>query len=68
MRSIKTGRINIGDGHPVFIIAEIGINHNGSIAKLFTGDDALMPGNYYSLQRDPEVSFAKLLIMVRVGN
>jgi len=31
MRSIKTGRINFGDGHPVFIIAEIGINHNGSI-------------------------------------
>jgi len=31
MRSIKVGKINIGDGHPVFIVAEIGINHNGSL-------------------------------------
>jgi N-acetylneuraminate synthase len=31
MRSIKVGNINIGDGYPVFIIAEIGINHNGSL-------------------------------------
>ncbi len=31
MRSIKVGKINIGDGYPVFIIAEIGINHNGSL-------------------------------------
>lgn len=31
MRSIQTGKIKIGDGHPVFIIAEIGINHNGSL-------------------------------------
>jgi len=34
-REIKTGSRLIGDSHPVFIIAEIGINHNGSfeIAK-----------------------------------
>jgi N-acetylneuraminate synthase len=31
MRSIKIGNITIGDGYPVFIIAEIGINHNGSL-------------------------------------
>lgn len=31
MRSIEAGKIKIGDGHPVFIIAEIGINHNGSL-------------------------------------
>jgi len=31
MRSIKVGKIIIGDGHPVFVIAEIGINHNGSL-------------------------------------
>lgn len=31
MRSINSGKINIGDGYPVFIIAEIGINHNGSL-------------------------------------
>jgi len=30
MRSINVGKVKIGDGQPVFIIAEIGINHNGS--------------------------------------
>lgn len=31
-RRVKVGNISIGDGEPVFIIAEIGINHNGSVA------------------------------------
>ncbi|MCS7054221.1 MAG: N-acetylneuraminate synthase family protein [Ignavibacterium sp.] len=30
-REIKVGNKKIGDNHPVFIIAEIGINHNGDI-------------------------------------
>jgi N-acetylneuraminate synthase len=30
-REIKVGTHFIGDGHPVFIIGEIGINHNGDI-------------------------------------
>jgi N-acetylneuraminate synthase len=30
-REIKVGNQFIGDNHPVFVIAEIGINHNGSI-------------------------------------
>lgn len=30
-REIKVGNKIIGDGHPVFIIGEIGINHNGDI-------------------------------------
>src|SRR5690554_5980931 len=30
-REIKIGSTYIGDDHPVFIIAEIGINHNGSV-------------------------------------
>lgn len=30
-REIKVGEKIIGDGHPVFIIGEIGINHNGDI-------------------------------------
>lgn len=46
---IKIGNRWVGDGHPVFIIAEIGINHNGSleIAKKlidgakFSGCDAV---------------------------
>ncbi len=35
-RQIKIADRLIGDGHPIFIVAEIGINHNGSldIAKL----------------------------------
>ena len=31
MTTIKIGGIPVGDGHPCFIIAEIGINHNGDI-------------------------------------
>jgi len=30
-RRIKIGKRYVGDGYPVFIIAEIGINHNGNI-------------------------------------
>lgn len=31
LREIKVGNKIIGDGHPVFIIGEIGINHNGDL-------------------------------------
>ena len=31
MSSIKVGSERIGDNEPCFIIAEIGINHNGDI-------------------------------------
>jgi N-acetylneuraminate synthase len=31
LREIKIGNLIIGDGHPVFIIGEIGINHNGDL-------------------------------------
>ena len=30
-REVKVGDRFIGDGHPVFVIGEIGINHNGSV-------------------------------------
>jgi len=30
-REIRIGKQMVGDGHPVYIIAEIGINHNGSL-------------------------------------
>jgi N-acetylneuraminate synthase len=30
-RKVKAGSISIGDNEPVFVIAEIGINHNGSV-------------------------------------
>ena len=32
-REIQIGNIMVGDNHPCFIIAEIGINHNGSITE-----------------------------------
>ena len=31
MKKVKIGKKTIGDGHPVFIIAEIGMNHNGDV-------------------------------------
>jgi len=30
-REIQIGKRKVGDGHPTYIIAEIGINHNGSV-------------------------------------
>ncbi|MGD0750454.1 MAG: N-acetylneuraminate synthase family protein [Anaerolineales bacterium] len=30
-REIRIGKQMVGDGHPIYIIAEIGINHNGSL-------------------------------------
>lgn len=48
-RSVKIGNQTIGDGHPCFIIAEIGINHNGDVnlakklidVAVMTGCDAV---------------------------
>lgn len=31
MKTLTFGRHTVGDGHPVLIVAEIGINHNGSL-------------------------------------
>jgi N-acetylneuraminate synthase len=31
MKSVQIGNRAVGPGHPVFIVAEIGINHNGSL-------------------------------------
>jgi N-acetylneuraminate synthase len=30
-RQVSTGDLDLGDGHPVYFVAEIGINHNGSL-------------------------------------
>lgn len=48
-KEVKIGTKTVGDGHPCFIIAEIGINHNGDIAlakqlidiAVMTGCDAV---------------------------
>ena len=31
MNTLQLGNKNVGDGHPVFIVAEIGINHQGDV-------------------------------------
>ncbi len=31
MSKIRIGNVPVGDGHPCFVIAEIGINHNGDV-------------------------------------
>lgn len=31
IREVKIGNRKIGDGHPVYIMAEVGINHNGNV-------------------------------------
>lgn len=58
MRSIKVGKINIGDGYPVFIAAEIGINHNGSLEiakKLIEGAKAAGCDAVKFQKRTPEI-------------
>jgi N-acetylneuraminate synthase len=32
MAEVKVGNTLVGDGHPCYIVAEIGINHNGNVA------------------------------------
>jgi len=32
MKSIKIGNKTVGEGHPAYVIAEIGINHNGDVS------------------------------------
>ena len=62
MRSIKVGKINIGDGYPVFVIAEIGINHNGSLdiaRKLIEGAKAAGCDAVKFQKRTPEICVPK---------
>jgi N-acetylneuraminate synthase len=57
-RRVKVGNNAIGDGEPVFIIAEIGINHNGSaaIAKKMIEGAAFAGCNAVKFQkRTPEL-------------
>lgn len=39
-REIQIGSRKIGDGHPAYIVSEIGINHNGSLENAFKLIDA----------------------------
>jgi N-acetylneuraminate synthase len=62
MRSIKVGNIIVGDGYPVFIAAEIGINHNGSLEiakKLIEGAKAAGCDAVKFQKRTPEICVPK---------
>jgi N-acetylneuraminate synthase len=39
-REVQIGNRMVGDGHPVYIVAEIGINHNGSLENAYKMIDA----------------------------
>ena len=61
-REIKVGNRMIGDGHPVFIIAEIGINHNGSLdiaKKLIQGAKNAGADAVKFQKRTPEICVPK---------
>ena len=61
-REILVGERMIGDGHPVFVIAEIGINHNGSMdiaKKIITGAKAAGCDAVKFQKRTPEVCVPK---------
>jgi len=61
-REIKYSKGLIGDGHPVFIIAEIGINHNGSLEiakKLIEGAKAAGCDAVKFQKRTPEICVPK---------
>ncbi len=58
-REIKLGNRTIGDGHPTYIIAEVGINHNGDIAIAKKLIDAAVHAGADAVKfqkRTPEVS------------
>ena len=62
MRSIENRNIKIGDGYPVFIVAEIGINHNGSLEvarKLIEGAKAAGCDAVKFQKRTPEICVPK---------
>jgi N-acetylneuraminate synthase len=62
MRSIKAGKINIGDGYPIFVIAELGINHNGSLdiaKKLIEGAKGAGCDAVKFQKRTPEICVPK---------
>ena len=57
--TVKIGNKHVGDGQPTFIIAEIGINHNGSVEiakKLIAGAAAAGVDCVKFQKRTPELS------------
>ena len=58
-REIKIGDKMVGDGHPAYVVAEIGINHNGDLDIAKEMIDAAVHANVDAVKfqkRTPEVS------------
>ena len=58
-REMKIGDRMVGDGHPAFVIAEIGINHNGDLAIAKQMIDAAVHAGVDAVKfqkRTPEIS------------
>src|SRR3990170_1163739 len=58
-REITLGNRKVGDGHPAFIIAEIGINHNGDLETAKQMIDAAVHAGVDAVKfqkRTPEVA------------
>ncbi|MBE2189497.1 MAG: N-acetylneuraminate synthase family protein [Desulfobulbaceae bacterium] len=61
-RFVKVGEKSIGDGFPVYVIAEIGINHNGSVElakKMIAGASAAGVDAVKFQKRTPELCVPK---------
>lgn len=61
-REIKVGNRFIGEGHPCFIIGEIGLNHNGSVSiakKIISGAKAAGCDAVKFQKRTPEICTPK---------
>ena len=61
-RELLIGDRMVGDGHPVFVVAEIGINHNGSVEiakKIIEGAKAAGCDAVKFQKRTPEVCVPK---------
>ena len=57
-REMKIGDALVGDGHPVFVVAEIGINHNGDIDSALKMIDAAVHAGVNAVKfqkRTPEI-------------
>ena len=50
MKKIKIDNIQIGNGEPVYTIAEAGANHEGNVKKAFKLIDAAIEGNANSIK------------------
>lgn len=58
-REIKLGRHMVGDGHPAYVIAELGINHNGNLEVAKQMIDAAVHAGVNAVKfqkRTPEVA------------